>query len=35
MNLFNCVSCIVALIAAVVMYIYVTELEKEQCKCSK
>ena len=31
----NCLSCIIALIAAIVIYLYVYELEKEQCECSK
>jgi hypothetical protein len=35
MNMLGCLSCIVSLIAAVIMYMYVTELEKEQCECSK
>lgn len=34
MNIFGCVSCIVSLIAAIVTYVYVTELEKKQCKCA-
>lgn len=32
--MFKCLSCILALIAAVVMYMYVDELEKEQCNCA-
>jgi hypothetical protein len=35
MNMISVVSCIVALIAAVIMYMYITDLEKEECKCSK
>jgi 4-amino-4-deoxy-L-arabinose transferase-like glycosyltransferase len=35
MNMLGCLSCIVSLIAAVIMYMYVTDLEKEQCECSK
>jgi hypothetical protein len=35
MNMVNCLSCIVSLIAAVVIYMYVSDLEKEQCECSK
>ena len=35
MNMFGCLSCIVSLIAAVIMYMYVTDLEKENCECSK
>jgi hypothetical protein len=35
MNVVSVVSCIVALIAAVVIYIYISDLEKEQCECSK
>ena len=35
MNMVTLLSCIFSLISAVVIYMYISDLEKEQCECSK